>query len=106
MDDTLHPREHQLRRACAELRDLLRAGEPGRAEAVFARHPELAGDAGAALEVLSTEWVARKEAEPPPPAEDLFRRFPQWKDRLGRLLRSTPAWKKGCPARGCATPSG
>src|SRR5262245_59122996 len=78
--------ELQLRLACAELKDRLRTGEPVRAESMFAKFAAFAGDADAALEVIYTEWLTREELGQAPAVEELFERFPQWRERLHRLL--------------------
>src|SRR5262245_53491504 len=86
MADSSQQRELLLRQACAELCTMLRSGEEVRAETIFSRHPDLAADPEAALEVLYTEWVTREELGQAPSEEDLYNRFPQWRDRLRRLL--------------------
>jgi eukaryotic-like serine/threonine-protein kinase len=86
MAETSYQREQQLRQACAELRGLLHSGEPGAAETVFARHPALVDDTESALEILYTEWITREELGQDPSPGELFLRFPQWQERLKRLL--------------------
>ena len=53
--------EQQVRQACADLGRRLRGGDECRAEEYFALHPEIVGSTDAALEVIYTEFVVRKE---------------------------------------------
>src|SRR5262245_53973598 len=47
-----------------ELELRLKAGEPARAEEYLARYPALAGDAAAALELITAERELRRRQEP------------------------------------------
>ncbi len=78
--------EQNVRRACSELRERLRSGEDYRAESIFATYAEVADDPEAALEVVYTEYVTREELGQQPSADDVLARFPQWRERLRRLL--------------------
>lgn len=78
--------EATLRRACSDLDARLRRGEAARAEEVFERHPELTRNVESAVEVIYAEFVAREELGPKPDADEYVRRFPQWKDAIGRQL--------------------
>ncbi|AGA31513.1 WD40 repeat domain-containing serine/threonine protein kinase [Singulisphaera acidiphila] len=79
-------RERQLRDLCAELGRRLRAGEACRVEVYLEQHPELADDEDAVIELLYAEYVVREERGEEPAPEEWYARFPQWRDRLGRLL--------------------
>jgi WD40 repeat protein len=70
----------------ADLEFRLKAGEPARAEEYLARYPELAADAGAALDLLAAEYVLRRRQEPDLSAEDYLHRFPQYRDALRARL--------------------
>jgi eukaryotic-like serine/threonine-protein kinase len=78
--------EATLRRACSDLDTRLRRGETARAEEVFERHPELTRNVESAVEVIYAEFVAREELGPKPDAGEYARRFPQWKEAIGRQL--------------------
>jgi len=83
--------------ACAELADRLWAGEDCRAEEFF---PAVArtDSADAALELIYTEFVVREEmGQQPSPAEWLAR-FPQWRDRLERMLQPATTINNNDPA--------
>jgi serine/threonine-protein kinase len=89
-DSALLPESRRLLRyACAELRRLLLAGQPGKAESFFEQFPALASEPDVALELIRAEWRLRRELGPPPSAEEYYARFPQWRDRLGALLADT-----------------
>jgi tetratricopeptide (TPR) repeat protein len=77
----------RLRSACAELVRRLRAGEACSAEALLEAYPDLRTDADLALELIYTEFVTRDELGQQPSVEAWCRRFPQWHDRLQRLLQ-------------------
>jgi serine/threonine protein kinase len=76
--------ERQLREACAELDQRLRAGERCGAEQFFARSPLLACHENHALELIYTEFVAREELGQRPTPEEFYARFPHWVERLRR----------------------
>ncbi len=78
--------EQLLRRSCREVELRVRAGEDLVSEAILASFPELAADAELALDVIYTEYVTREELGQRPTAVELSTRFPQWSDRLERLL--------------------
>ena len=78
--------EQLCRRACAELRQRLRAGETCRAEDVFHACPALLDHAEFAVEVIYTEFVAREASGYVELPEFWFGRFPQFRERLERLL--------------------
>jgi eukaryotic-like serine/threonine-protein kinase len=69
-------------------------GESPRAEEFLARHPEL-GDEHA-IRFIYEEYCIRQEAGDKPASSEVYRRFPQWRSKLGllldcdRLLRTEP----------------
>ena len=65
---------------------MARAGERLRVEDYLARHPSLADDPEAALELLAEEINLRDEAGQAPGAEELATRFPQWRTQVLTLL--------------------
>lgn len=79
--------ERQLRQACADLDNRLRAGEPCRAERFFSLFPLLACHEEHALELIYTEFVTREELEQRPTAEEFYARFPHWRRRLERQFQ-------------------
>src|SRR5437667_6484345 len=79
--------EKQLRQACAELDRRLRAGEACAAEALLAAYPALAANADLALELIYTELVTRQQLGQHPSPAEWGQRFPQWQERLQRLLQ-------------------
>lgn len=76
--------ERQLRQACAEMDERLRAGEPCRAERFFSAYPLLGCHDEYALELIYTEFVTREELEQRPTPEEFYARFPHWRRRLER----------------------
>jgi eukaryotic-like serine/threonine-protein kinase len=94
-DPMLHDlRETQLRQACAELDRRLRGGDGCRAEDLLAKHASFAADVDWALELIYTEFLAREELGRRPAAAELYGRFPQWRERLERLLRVHDAFDR------------
>jgi hypothetical protein len=75
-----------LRDACAELANRLRAGEPCRAEDFFPALPGM-DSADVVLELIYTEFVVREEMGQRPSSAVWLARFPQWHDRLERMLQ-------------------
>jgi WD40 repeat protein len=65
----------------------LRAGEPCRAEDLFAAFPALAADPDAALELIYTEFVVREELGQRPLLAEWPDRFPQWGADLQQLFQ-------------------
>ncbi|MGL4555651.1 MAG: serine/threonine-protein kinase, partial [Gemmataceae bacterium] len=103
------------RQLCDELRRRIAAGEPIDADSLLAEHPEAAGDADTAVDLILTEFNVRREAgESPDPAYWLIR-YCQWADPLRERFKAlgllTPS---AAPAtaltvvdrRGAATPAG
>lgn len=64
----------------------IRAGETGVLEQVFDETPELQNDLEAALDLIYVEITTREELGRPVELQELERRFPQWSDRIKRLL--------------------
>lgn len=79
-------REQRLRAACAELDSRLQAGEPARAEDYLTDCDATSAATEFALEVIYVEHVARERRGERPQPEEWYRRFPQWRDPLARLL--------------------
>ncbi len=75
-------RELLLRHACAELESRLRSGLRARADEYFERYPDLGADSELALDLLYTEYLVRAELGEGMLAEDLFVRYPQWREVL------------------------
>jgi len=72
---------------CEELEHLLRSGQTARAEAYFCEHPALADDPEAALDLIYTEYAARRELGEKPQPEEYYDRFPRWRELLGRQFQ-------------------
>ncbi len=79
--------EQLLRRLCAELREQLVAGGESGARELLARHPDLAEEPEAALELIYTEFALREELDRQLAPEEWRSRFPRWADRLERLFQ-------------------
>src|SRR5262245_43232866 len=94
--------DRDLRQARAELERRLRAGEDGDAAALLAERPALAADAEAAVELVCAELVLREELGRPRPADEWLARFPQYRDRLARVLELYEALRssRADPPRG------
>lgn len=80
-------REFQLRDACGDLARRLRLGERRVAEQILAEKPDLAARTDVALELVYTEFVTLEELGQPLDPDELYARFPQYRDQLERLLR-------------------
>lgn len=97
---SLHPPtsdavELELRRACAELDRRLRAGEAITAEVILAEHPALAASDEHAVELVYAEIVAREDLQKSTGADEYFARFPQYRERLERLLKVHALLREG-----------
>jgi WD40 repeat protein/tRNA A-37 threonylcarbamoyl transferase component Bud32 len=79
--------EQQLREACRELERRVRAGKRGMVEKVLEDHPEFAGNDEFALELIYTEFTILDELGQRPDPDELCERFPQWRERIRRLLQ-------------------
>jgi len=78
--------EAELRQACSELDSRLCAGESGVTEQILAAQPQLANSPECAIELIYTEYVTREELGNRPQPAELYDRFPQWRERIERLL--------------------
>ena len=81
------PADANLSDLCTELEQRIAAGEPARAEEYFARHPELTADPEQALDLVFSEYAARREHGESPPTAEYFSRFPQWQTLLERQFQ-------------------
>jgi WD40 repeat protein/tRNA A-37 threonylcarbamoyl transferase component Bud32 len=77
--------EAALLHACHDLERRIGAGEVARAEEYLARHPDF--DTELALDLIFVEYSARRERGQPPPHEEFFVRFPQWRSELQRQFQ-------------------
>jgi urea ABC transporter urea binding protein len=68
-----------------------RAGEDVQVETYAARHPELAKDVAALLELVVWEFQLRKRKEPALDLEEYRRRFPQLEPELSKRMQSLAA---------------
>src|SRR5262245_22905911 len=73
-------------RLAEELAARWRQGEQPCAEEFLARHPQLADQPEAALQLIYEEICLRQELGQEVNAEELVGRFPQWRDQLEVLL--------------------
>jgi serine/threonine protein kinase len=71
-----------LRRACDELRSRIHAGEACQAETYLSAFPSLATNPDLAVPLILVEFFARKEAGQNPDPQELFARFPQWRQNI------------------------
>ncbi len=78
--------EQRLRRLSAELRERLLAGQTAAIEEMLDREPHLAEEPDAVLELLYCEFLFREAQGVPLSADEWQRRFPQWHERLARLI--------------------
>src|SRR5262249_37542469 len=85
--DTKADVEASLRRARGRLEAALRAGEDMRTEDLLAADPGLAADAGAAVELIYTEFMVREELGQAPAAADWLARFPAWRADLEEVFQ-------------------
>jgi hypothetical protein len=81
-----HPPPPHLAEACADLARRLRAGQDCGAEALLAAQPDLAACPEAALELIYTEFVVRRELGQRPDPAGWLERFPRWRDDLRQLF--------------------
>ncbi|HZN35925.1 MAG TPA: serine/threonine-protein kinase, partial [Pirellulaceae bacterium] len=78
--------EQRLREACAQLRQRVREGDERALEEILAQFPELAGDPDQALELVYAEVALREQLGRQLPPAAWLDRFPQWRERLHKLL--------------------
>jgi hypothetical protein len=87
--------ERQLRHACEELKRRLHSGDDCRAEYFFQTYPSLASCVDHALELIYTEFTARKQLGQSDDPVRWLERFPQWREQIqlrllqGELLRDS-----------------
>src|SRR6516165_9771264 len=77
-----------VEKVVADLHERWRKGERPRAEIYLERHPELARDPEAALEVVYAELCLQQEGSADAEAirRDFLERFPEWRRQLEVLL--------------------
>lgn len=85
--------ESRLRRACVELDRRLREGETEVARELLASDPDIAAEEDFAIELIYTEFVTLEELGAEPSPHETLDRFPQWRDRLERLLKVHDAFR-------------
>src|SRR5690242_4478854 len=73
-------------RLVGEMIERWRRGERPLAEEFLARHPGLAEHPEPAADLIYEELCLRQEHGPEVPAEQVLRRFPQWRPQLEVLL--------------------
>src|SRR5690349_7760474 len=78
--------EQQLRAACAELSQRLRAGEDCRAESWLDAYPHLSSSPSHVLELVLSAFFLRRELGQSPDPSYWLDRFPQWREALLRRL--------------------
>jgi len=78
--------EQRLRDACDALDRRVRAGQRRVTEVILADHPEFAANDEFALELIYTEFAALDELGQRPDPDEFYERFPQWRERIRRLL--------------------
>jgi WD40 repeat protein/serine/threonine protein kinase len=88
-----------LRRACAELRSRLQAGEPCRAEAFLEAQPCLLAVPAFAIDLILTELVTRRQLGETVDPHEFFSRFPQWQEQLRRKFTSLQGLEEAAPER-------
>ena len=81
----------------SDLRARFGRGEPARVEEYVARHPELAGDAEAILDLIYLEVMLREEHGESPRPEEYRRRFPHL---MGGCLFGRSGASEGLPTQG------
>lgn len=98
------PAPQELQQACAELVRRLRADEPCQAEHFLAAFPVLAQCSDYAVELIYTEYVNRDKLGQHPSPADYYVRFPQWRDRLQRLIQVDDIFRDLGPAASATLP--
>jgi tRNA A-37 threonylcarbamoyl transferase component Bud32 len=79
--------EQQLRRACNELRERLRAGESCRSEDFLESRPSLSSNPIYAFELILTELSTRHELGQTLDPASWCSRFPRWRDQIDDWFR-------------------
>jgi len=98
-DTPLGSLESRRRRAGAELERRIHAGEDCSAKEHFAADPELEADKEAALDLIYSEFCARREVEHQLPLEEYYQQYPQWRQELKRLFDIDQGMLDPPPAR-------
>jgi eukaryotic-like serine/threonine-protein kinase len=78
--------DHLAARLAEEMGRRWQAGDRPGAEEFFNSHPELLDHTDAAIRLIYEEICLRQETGEPISAAGLFRRFPQWREQLKKLL--------------------
>jgi serine/threonine protein kinase len=107
LGDTLMPSdnnhdhlENRLRRAKADLERRIHGGDDGCfAEEYFKADPELATNVDSAIDLIYTEYTARKEAGRPFPREHYYVQYPQWRNKLEPLFLLDDEFDEAQPTR-------
>ncbi len=76
----------ELRQACCELRERLRAGESARVEELLEIHPLLARNDEAVLELIHAEVSTRNDMGQRPTLEEWVERFPRLLPRMEQIV--------------------
>ncbi len=87
----------ELRQICGELRERLRAGESARVEEFLQRHPLLARDDEAILELIHAEVTTRNDIGERPSLKEWEERFPQLLPRMEQIVSLRPAFDSEMP---------
>src|SRR5262245_13420716 len=106
LGDTLMPSdnnheqlENRLRRAKLELERRIPAGEECSAEEYFKADPELAADVDSAIDLVYTEYTARKDAGRPLPPEHYYGQHAQLRNKLEPLFLLDDEFDESHPTR-------
>jgi serine/threonine-protein kinase len=81
--------QQQLRQACAELRERLRAGDSCRSEDLLESRPLLSSNPDLAFELILTELTTRRELGQHLEPASWYARFPRWHNQLEQWFRSS-----------------
>ncbi len=87
----------QLRQACGELRERLRAGESARVEEFLKSHPLLARNDEAVLELIHAEVSTRNDIGERPSLQEWEERFPRLLTRMEQIVSLRPAFDSEMP---------
>ncbi|HKB34989.1 MAG TPA: serine/threonine-protein kinase, partial [Gemmataceae bacterium] len=106
LGDTLMPSDNnheqleiRLRRAKFELERRIPAGEECSAEEYFKADPELAADVDSAIDLVYTEYTARKDAGRPLPPEHYYGQHAQLRNKLEPLFLLDDEFDESHPTR-------
>ena len=81
-----------LQHATVELVRRLQAGEPCRAESLFAAYPDLSAHEEAALELIYSEFVTCRQLGEKPTPDEWYGRFPHWRSAWNGCSCFTRSW--------------